>query len=245
MNWFRQNINGILGTVVFHLVIIIIAMAFQISSHYQHTEHYTIIDTEFLRDFDERTVSDDDGSLDGVGLEQMISELRNVGSSQRQATTLENIESMSLDEIRRQYEEKILREKYGDDYERMMETNYEDLINPSDRESATDRFNRQANHTSSYSGPALVFVELDNEDRGNVYVDVPVFTCQHGGVVVIDIVVAPDGRVTRTSVSSVNGSGDTSCIVNEARSSASQSRFSPIAHGENERGKITYHFIEQ
>ncbi len=244
MNWFKRNINGILGTVIFHLVLVIVAMLFEFKSQHRHLESYMYIEAEFLEEFEDKTLQNRQKDIDGVNLERMIAELRNVGTSQRKPTTMEDIESMSLEEIRRQYEEQILREKYGDDYDKMVESTYRDLINESDNYDGTSIKDRERLQ-EPYSGPALVFVELDNEERGNVYVHVPVFTCREGGIVVIDIVVAPDGTVIRTSVNSVKGSGDTSCIVNEARTSAEKSRFQTLASSNTETGKITYHFIQQ
>ncbi len=217
-------------------------MILEFRTQYSHIENYMLIEAEFLEEFDEKRLKSD-GDIEMPDMEQMMAELRNLGSNQR-STTLQNIESMSLEEIRRQYEEQILREKYGDDYERRMEQTYRDFLNERESEKGTSSSDQPSNQTS-YSGPALVFVELDNEERGHSYIHVPVFTCRDGGVVVIDITIGSDGRVSRTSVASVTGSGDTSCIVNEARTAASQSRFSPIAGGRTEGGKITYHFIQQ
>lgn len=219
-----------------------IAMILEFRTQYNHIESYMLIEAEFLEEFDEERLKSA-GDIDMPDMEQMMAELRNVGSNQR-STTLQNIESMSLEEIRQQYEEQILREKYGDDYERRMEETYRDFLNEREADSGTNT-SEQTSEQTSYSGPALVFVELENEDRGQSYVHVPVFTCKDGGVVVIDITIGSDGRVNRTTVASVTGSGDTSCIVNEAKSAASQSRFSPIAGGGSENGKITYHFIQQ
>lgn len=242
MNWIKANINGILGTIIFHLLIIIIAMISELRTHYNHVESYTYIDMDFLEQFEDKALAERSKELQDFNLEQMISEIRNLGSNRKPGTT-ENIENMSLDELRRKYEEQILREKYGDDYEKNMNTTYKDFIDSGNDNS--NKSNIDNTQTESYSGPALVFVELENELRGHVYVDIPVFTCKDGGVVVVDIIVSSDGKVSRTSVNSVTGHGETSCIINAARTSASKSRFSPISGATNESGKITYHFMKQ
>lgn len=247
MNWFKKNINGILGTIIFHLLIVIVAMISKLESQYRHVENFTIIQAEFLRDFEDEKISEQE-DFDDMSIEDRITELRTVASTQRgERQTLENIESMSMEEIRQRYEEMILREKYGDKYDELFEQTHED-DSPDDVQESTEY---QDHHVTTqdyetYSGPALVFVDLENEDRTLAYIDVPVFRCLGGGVIELRIVINPAGRVVSSSVISITGSEkDRNCLIEQAHNAASISRFGSVSHGSNEYGTITYHFIPQ
>ena len=245
MNWIKNNINGILGTIIFHLIIVIIAMFFEFKSQYKHVESYTYVEAEFLDEFLDEKLKSDNSQNEEMNIEQRISEIRNLGSNRNQTTLNENIESMSLEEIRKKYETEILKEKYGEQYEEMINKTHEDYMdkNKSEDDSFSDRFKNQ--EQANYSGPALVFIELDNKDRATYYAHVPVFTCQNGGVVVINIEISPNGKVIKADLKSVSGSNDSDCIVNESRQSALKTVFAPVTSGNKETGIITYHFIQQ
>lgn len=224
-------------------------MAFSIDSKVVYQETYMLIDTEFLEEFDkeESENESDDTELNDIDIENYMAELKNVGSNFNSKYSNTEIESMSQEELREMYEAEMLKEKYGDDYEKMMNTSYQDYLNESSTSdnNSESSDNQDNNSSESYAGPALVFVELENPNRGNAYIDVPVFTCRDGGTVVINITVGSDGKVKSASVGSVSSSGDGSCISNAARNSALKSKFTTLAGGKTESGKITYQFIQQ
>lgn len=224
-------------------------MAFSIDSKVEYQETYMLIDIEFLEEFDKQNSENasDDSELNDIDIENYMQELRNVGSNFNSEYSNTEIESMSQEELREMYEAEMLKEKYGDDYEKMMNTSYEDYLDESSTsDSNSESSDNQSDSSSeSYAGPALVFVELDNPNRGNAFIDVPVFTCRDGGTVVINITIDSDGSVKSASVGNVSSSGDGTCISNAAKNSALRSRFTTLAGGKTESGKITYQFIQQ
>ncbi|PLX06233.1 MAG: hypothetical protein C0596_17295 [Marinilabiliales bacterium] len=249
MSFLKRNINGILGTILFHLVIIIIAMAFSIKSAVEYKETYMLIDPQYLEEMEQdKEITDDESEMSDIDIENYMQELRNVGSNFNQQYSQEELQAMSQEEIKQMYEEQMLKEKYGDDYEEMMNSTYEDYLNQENNSDSENNSSESSNTSSSnndYAGPALVYVELENPDRGKAYIDVPVFTCRNGGTVVIKISIDSDGRVKSASVQSVSSTGDGTCISNSARQAALQSRFTTIAGGKTEYGTITYQFIQQ
>lgn len=223
-------------------------MIFGINSAVQYQETYMLIEPQFLEEMEQdKDDTNPDSEHGEIDIEQYIKEIRNVGSNYQSGKSPEELQAMSQEEIRKLYEEELLREKYGDDYEKMMNTSYEDYINSTSNNSNNSNGNESSNNSSneSYAGPALVFVELDNPKRGKSYIEVPVFTCRHGGTVVINISIDSDGRVKSANVASVKSTGDGSCISDAARNAALNSRFTTIAGGKTETGKITYQFIQQ
>ena len=90
------------------------------------------------------------------------------------------MEAMSQDELQKKYEAELLKEKYGDDYEKMRNSTYKDYMKekPENNNTQPDKQSSNNNSSSSYAGPALVYVELENPNRGKSYIHVPVFTCR-------------------------------------------------------------------
>jgi len=247
LEFIKRNINGILGTIIFHLIIVIIAMASGISTAVQYQETYMLIEPQYLEEVEqEKEKTDAEAKYGDIDIEQYINEIRNVGSNYRGGASPEEVQAMSQAEIKAMYEAEMLREKYGDDYEKMMNTSYEDYLkenSTSNNKTEQSSDNNMANE--SYAGPALVFVELENPKRGKTYIEVPVFTCRHGGTVIINISINTDGRVKSANIASVKSSGDGDCIGNAARNAALNSKFTTAAGGKLESGKITYQFIQQ
>ncbi len=245
--FFKRNINGILGTILFHLIVIVTAMAFQIKTPHSDKEDYMIIDPAFMEEMLEEEKPDKatQKELDDIEIEKYLNEIRNVGSNNRN-TQNANMQAMSQEDMRKMYEAEMLKEKYGDDYEKMMSSTYEDYMKENQKSNTTTN-NQSTNSSSasSYSGPALVYVELENKERGKSYINVPVFTCKDGGNVVISITIASDGSVKSANVVSAKSNGDASCISNAAKEAALKSKFTTIAGGKTESGKITYSFMQQ
>ena len=242
--FFRKNINGVLGTILFHLFVIVIAMAFKVQTISPKEEAYMIIEPEFFEQFEEQqeNKTNSETDINDIEIEKYLNEIRNVGSNN---TKYPDIKTMSQEEMRKLYEEEMLKEKYGDDYEKVINSTYEDFLKSNPAESNKTDQNQNNESDNSYSGPALVYVELDNPDRGKSYIEVPVFTCRDGGRVVVNIVIGSDGKVKSATVVSASSDGDATCISNAAKQAASNSRFTPITGGGTENGKITYSFIRQ
>jgi len=242
--YFKRNINGILGTILFHLFVLVIAMAFKIKNVQTEEDGYMIIEPEVFKQMEEEKLSQSNSGTDlsDIEIEKYLNEIRNVGSN---INKYPDVKTMSQEEMRKLYEEEMLKEKYGDDYEKVINSTYEDFL-PSDNanhENGNQNTNKEDNE--SYSGPALVYVELDNPDRGKSYIEVPVFTCRNGGRVIVNIAIGSDGKVKSATVLSASSDGDATCISNAAKSAALNSSFTPIAGGNTEYGKITYSFMQQ
>ena len=254
MKFFKRNINAILGTVLFHLTALVVAMFLNIRTTHTHEESYTYVELDFIEEILNESSADksDNSSVEDFNIEDYISQIRNTGGNySSQSSSANNRESMAMsqDELKNKYETELLKEKYGDDYEKMMNNTYENYISESENDGLRNNSQNDKNNNSSsysgYSGPALVFVELDNRNRGNSYIDVPVFTCRDGGTVVIGININNDGKVRSVNVISVKSNGDADCIINAAKEAALKSRFTTVSGSGTENGKITYQFIQQ
>jgi hypothetical protein len=228
--FFKRNINGILGTILFHLIVVVVTMSLRLAEPRPNNEEYFIVETEFLEEMTktEEDILKDENSLEDFDIENYLKEIRNVGAN-RQDNRYSNIDALSEEELRQKYESELLKEKYGNDYEKRMNLSHEDFLknkdNPTKDKNKSDANANTSSNAVNYSGP--------------------VFTCENSGRVVVGISIAPDGSVRSANIVSTKCSGDATCISNAAREAALKSKFSAIAGGKTETGTITYSFIEQ
>ena len=245
LSFFRRNINGILGTVLFHLIVICVCLVCKIGTLQKDPESYIIIDPQDFDMEEKSNVSESEEKMTDEQIAEYMQRLGNVGSNysgQRTINQPSGGTAMSEAEMQAKYEEQFLREKYGDNYDDAMSRTSDDYIDNS----------RMQQYQSSVqprnvvkSGPALVYAELDNKQREASYLHVPVFTCEGSGVVVVRISLASSGKVSSAEVVSSNLTADVECLTNAARTAALKSTFSKISGNKTEGGKITYTFVRQ
>lgn len=241
---FRRNINGILGTILFHLVVVVVCLVFKINTLNKPAESYIIIDPqEMLDENEEAESSDDEPTMTDSEIAEYMQNLGNTGSNYSGSNSYErSSSSMSAAEMQAKYEEAFLREKYGADYENAVNSTYEDFI---DEARLQQHEAKEQKRNVVKAGPALVYVELDNSQREVSYLKVPVFTCEGSGVVEIRIAISSSGRVTTADVIKSELTSDADCLVAAAKNAAMRSSFSNISGNRVEGGKITYTFVKQ
>ena len=238
LSFFRRNINGILGTILFHLIVICVCLACKIGVLQKEPESYIIIDPQDFEMEDKQSSEAEDDMMTDEQIAQYMERLGVTGSNYSGTRTYQPSagQSMSEADMKARYEEQFLREKYGDDYNDAQNRTYEDYIDQSRMEQYQSD-NKPRNMVKS--GPALVYAELDNKQREASYLHVPVFTCEGSGVVVVRISVAASGKVSSAEVVSSNLTSDVECLTNAARNAALKSAFSKISGNKTEGGKIT------
>ncbi len=104
---------------------------------------------------------------------------------------------------------------------------------------------RDSNRDSKVSGTVTVSYSLVNPLRHSVYLDVPAYRCQRGGVVVVNITVNRNGNVISASVDK-GASVPDDCMQQTAVGAARRSRFDiNTSAPERHSGTITYTFVAQ
>jgi hypothetical protein len=109
----------------------------------------------------------------------------------------------------------------------------------SDRRRAADKM---PDKSELYTGPSVMSYQLAG--RRAFVLPVPVYLCESGGDVVVNIVVARDGSVTGAHVNEKKSAAHP-CIREAARQAALLSRFSVSESSKSQQGSITYRFIPQ
>ena len=108
---------------------------------------------------------------------------------------------------------------------------------------------RQETGNTSYAGNVMVDWSLVNRTahkKNNWYVRNPGYTCGHGavGIVTVLIRVNQNGNVTTASYDPGQSRSASSCMIEQAIKYAKMSRFS-YANPKSQEGRITYTFISQ
>ncbi len=229
----RNTLNGILGTIIFHLVIVLLFLIFKLGD--VKKKHVETMRIEFLNDM----VKIDD-YLSQKELPAKIQPLDD--------KTVKNIAVNVANKL----EKEISTEKYEDEVKK--ELGIKDLKQELDRtipEDNSPKFVEQSKKESKqeiskqnkYKGKTRIIVNLAN--RGIRHQDVPVYKCEIGGIVIVNIVVDQEGRVINASQSNDSNTRD-ECLVDEAISSAYSFIFSADLTGEpRQRGTITFEFLSQ
>jgi len=231
---YSDNINGILGTVIFHLILILFFLIVKIGDvKKKYIEYFPIDFEEELKEIEEIIKEIEN---EPVEIEQLSEEIR-----RNIAVNIANKlnEEISTEKYIEQLKEELEIENLEQYLDRSLPENenisYNDEQNPdNDEESDTD---------IEYSGPTNVTYFLEN--RLKKYLPIPVYTCKGGGLVVINIGVNQNGKVIYTSVSKDSDTDDR-CLIKTALKYAIRARFNIDYDAESrQNGYIMYQFIPQ
>jgi hypothetical protein len=95
-----------------------------------------------------------------------------------------------------------------------------------------------------YSGPTNITYNLENRTKRDL--DIPVYKCQGGGSVKLNIVVDQRGFVVSAAVNSPGTTANSECLEQAALNAANRSRFNTDYNAANrQKGTITYQFVAQ
>ena len=78
--------------------------------------------------------------------------------------------------------------------------------------------------------------------RRAIFIPNPVYTCDTGGKIVVNIEVNAEGAVTSTSVNKSSSTSSNECLIDQALKYAAGANFSKLSGRESQPGTITYNF---
>jgi hypothetical protein len=240
-----QHKNGIIGTLIFHVLILCFALISEIRQHppvtFQVLVDPTTLD-ETPEEEMERLKEELAKEVERLYEQMNRQDIKNVAVNKdyEEQKPTEYKASMTDEEYEREIVRNALNqeefEKYVenkptfDDDEKMPE-----LKKPKEKEKP---------QKSAYKGPATVVYFL--EGRSSLYLDIPVYTCEGAAKVAVNIVVNAVGSVTKATVDEQKSVFATDCYRKAALESAKNALFSAAPSGKgNQNGSIVYHFIAQ
>jgi hypothetical protein len=240
-NIIRENIYGILGTLAFHMILVIIFLLIKISST------RNLIDSLIMIEFEESEILED---LDYTPTE------RDIEFEHYVADYLENARSNIPVNVAERVDEQISTNRYVDEVLDELDENrneewlksQERLQDLLDRESedmiVENEDNQPSDDPGIFEGKTNIFYSLEN--RYHLRLPVPVYKCEGEGVVEVQILVDQRGLVVNANVPDLGNTMNEICLVEAARDAALRTRFnSNFEAPVRQQGTITYYFQAQ
>ncbi len=241
------TVVGVLGTIIFHLIIAILIMSLQIRSlKVQSRDLYEI---EFLAEEDP---SDDDRLIEVPvttiekilqGDEEMLNIARNLANKADPRVNPDDYIDMVKEELIKSG--KLSADNYIDEQKESEEKPDENLA--FDDAKVKDEENKPTESqemAANYQGPTRIYYEL--EGRTHTYLPIPIYKCQGSGKVALRIEVNQKGSVEKTQVIAGESTTTDLCLIEAAVRAALITRFSSsISAPKVQAGTLTYHFVAQ
>lgn len=233
----EDNLYGILGTIIFHLLIANVFMYIRMSS-LKSKEH-----VEFVVNFEE--LPEDEQILPKDEKKDFIeNELQHFEEQQHRSNIAVNkandkiAEQLSTEKYIEQVKQEYNIEELFPEHE--MDENFFPDINMQEKKKE-----KPSEERKEFSGPTNITYYLEN--RHDRYLHVPVYKCLGGGKVVLSIIVDQKGYVISSDVQEVIADrNDPECLIESAKDALVRSRFNTDFKAENrQKGTITYLFVSQ
>lgn len=243
LRWLDEHRHGVMGTVIFHLVLAICLVSMGISRLENHVEMEIELDMpepEIVQQQQEEMKKKEEIARQAAD-EEVSRMLRSMAVNE---DVVKRSEAMEPHERIEEYINEIqeeLRGDYGDRYKAEKNKHFkEDSVR-----FKKDQQQRMLDSLQStvYVGKSSVSYNI--KGRYKTYLPIPVYKCEFGGKVVVAVVVNPRGRVVKAEV--MDKDSDTDSNLREvAVEAALRSEFNADAKApERQTGTITYNFVKQ
>jgi len=238
----EDNITGILGTLAFHMVLVIAFLFLKMSSIKSDIE--SIIYLDLGEDAIQEWMPEQNAEL-AAEVEQRVNELMT-----------DNRRNIPVN-IAIQMEEEISTEKYLEQLQEQMDESRQDewlrnqerlreLTQMDEQADAYARLDEQEEESDAelYMGPTTIVYSL--EGRYHLRLPIPVYKCEGEGEITLTIVVDQRGRVVQVQIPDEGDSFNDLCLADAAKKSAQNSRFNTDYNAPfRQKGTITFQFISQ
>lgn len=239
----RDHKVGIMGTVAFHLFLLIVFLLVKIQSLKE------IQDLDIVLEYVEtqQEVPQDDEEMEETR-EEYINRL--LEQQLRQSNQAVNVSKLEKEISTDNYVEDVMKELEDQRSEEWLEQqeelnkvlNSEDLVPVKPEPEISD------DEEKEFTGPTNINYEfmVAPYDRKSRYLPVPVYKCQGFGVVEVAITVDRSGNVTGAKANVIEATSDPECLAEVAERFAKMSTFRGDLNAPSEQsGKIIYSFVAQ
>ena len=234
----QENATGILGTIAFHLVLILIFLVVRISTEKSRMEDLLMVD------FAETEAED-----------QPETEAPDPEFEEKLARYLSEPRSNVPVNLAQQIDRELSTENYVRDLEQELDANRPEEIQAMQEklkeleEMQKEELSMEGEETEEeppapYEGPTNIYYELKN--RYHLRLPVPVYKCEGAGLIEVKIAVDQRGRVVQAETDKPGDTANEICLTEAAISAALGTRFNADYNAPARQvGTITYHFIAQ
>ncbi len=234
--------RGIMGTVIFHLLLAILFLCMQISRLQEHIEMVITMDTPDKEEVRHRQEEHErrEEIRRRTSTEEVDRLLRSMAVNEN-AAAKHTAPDTRVEEYIREALDALPDHGNSDRYRPRRDARYrEDSIRHD-----SDRRERELDSLRStfYAGESSVSYNLP--ERFARHLPIPVFKCERGGTVTVEILVTPRGSVQKATVIP-SRSADDEALRRVAVDAAERSRFNEKPDApDRQKGTITYHFVKQ
>lgn len=248
ISFLKRNRYGVMGTIAFHMLVVILLLIFQLNTKKSFSESEIFIDIP--PELTEQLLKEEQEKIEEV-LEEKNAEInKSVDELLRSIAVNQDLKKSDSDP-KRKLENMIKEirtdlEQYGSDDAASVAGNLNEYRK--DSLSAEEAKEKQklldSLESIEYSGPSSVYYSL--EGRHKVYLPIPVFKCEGEGLIVVKIVVNRAGRVLESKVLEGESAVQDDCLYAAALQASKRTRFNASTNSMAQQiGKITYHFVKQ
>lgn len=242
-----KNINGLLGTLIFHLAIAISFFSFKITEINEKIEKKTLfveIDTKDIvipveqkkQEIEGKETMTEKMMIQKMAAAELLKDLRNtpvnVSNTAKSKTWKE--EDLKPDNYLQNVKNEL---GIKDEYKNVkdFDANYYEQKKQQKKE---------IKPAAEYKGPTTITYDLKN--RHHTYLHIPVYLCDKSGKVTVDIKVDRSGSVVGATINQSQTEVFFVCLLEAAIKSAIRTRFNgDIKAAERQEGIITYVFLPQ
>ena len=248
--YLNRNRYGLMGTLAFHMVLLILLLLFKLNSpmHFVETEILLAIPDDIVEQIEQenKRVEDENVEMQKEKVSSSVDEMlksiavnRDLKTENRKAPTAYDLDKM-IDDIKQELEGYESNE-YGLS-KKELEVFKRDSANLAKERKIQLKADSLKN--MEYSGPSSVFYSL--KGRHKLILPIPVFKCEQSGRVRVQIQVNRSGKVIKAKVLENESDTRDENLYEAAMDAAYRSRFnadnkSPI----KQVGSITFNFVKQ
>ncbi|MBN2612086.1 MAG: energy transducer TonB [Bacteroidales bacterium] len=230
----RNRLNGILGTVIFHLIIILIFFVIKLGE--ARKKHAETLQIEFLNEL--------------VKIEEYLAEkdplpdyIPSLDDQSVRNIAVNVAEKLNHEISTEKYLEEVKEELGIEELNQQLEREIPEDNSPQFVEEPDEKTKEIKPKEEQYKGKTRISVNMPNRSIRRQHV--PIYKCEISGIVVINIVVDQTGNVISADYSGSSNTRD-ECLIEEAKASAYRFLFSADLKGEpRQRGTITFEFLPQ
>ena len=236
----KEDRAGLYITVIFHLTVIIILLAYQIDSTIRREESF-VLDFSKQEELERREKEIEFKEDISRRLDEMIAAAHNSSKPIRNIATdasgqLRDDRGTDAEQLYKDAERLATELKNGG-RDALQEDAREETVEMQHQQKKEDRQQKE------YTGPSVLSYTLDG--RKASHLPIPAYRCISGGDVTVIITVNNSGMVVGAKIMDQISSTD-QCLRNFAIRAARLSRFSASSTApHNQTGQIVYRFIEQ
>ncbi len=227
---FQNNLHGIIGTIIFHLILLIIFLSAKIEKVKKVNEQAISIDfVQQLPDI-EKIIEQK---------KEKLAEMQPLSEQTRKNIAVNTAEKLEKQISTKDYIEEVKKELGIKNLNQQLSR---DIDNGNVNVPAEEKKEDQGQQ-KKYMGPTNITYFLEN--RQKKYLPVPVYKCEGGGKVIVDIIVNQDGEVVSADISGKSTS-DSPCLQEVAKRYALLTTFNMDFNAPSrQKGYISYNFIPQ